>query len=661
MISSVRRKASLPRRTLIHPFFTLYMHTTSPPMQHATPLHRPAGKDLPLLAMGALGIIYGDIGTSPLYTIKECFSGAHGVAPTADNILGVLSLIFWSLMLVVGLKYVVFIMQADNKGEGGIFSLLSMLQGRTRGGKEWATLTVLAAFGAALLYGDGVITPAISVLSAIEGLNMATDAAAAYVVPLTCLVLFCLFFIQRRGTASIGAMFGPVMVVWFLVLGSLGLRAIAHNPAILAALNPWQALQFFAVNHIHGFVVLGGVVLCITGGEALYADMGHFGRLPIRLSWYGAVLPGLVLNYYGQGALLLQNPELISVNPFYALAPKSLLYPLVALATMATIIASQAMISGVYSLTQQAIQLGFTPRMHIIHTSERARGQIYMPTVNWMLMLACLTLVLTFKESTRLAAAYGIAVTATMAITSFLYFQVTRCRWHWPLWRGALLLGLFLLLDCSFLGANLLKIVDGGWITLMIAGCILTAMITWRDGRILLAKHYSLMKIPVEVFLKDLIGYRPQRTSGTAVFMSISAEGVPHTLLHHFKHNEALHERVLLLSILPAEMPTVAAEDRVRIEHLGLGFYRILASYGFMESPDVPEILHLAAGQGLAVDIYSTSFYLGRETLSVTGTSPMAQWRKHLFIFMSRNAWNATSFFKLPPDRVVELGNQVEL
>jgi KUP system potassium uptake protein len=630
-------------------------------MRQANPLRHAAGKDLPLLAMGALGIIYGDIGTSPLYTIKECFSGAHGVAPTVDNILGVLSLIFWSLMLVVGLKYVVFIMRADNKGEGGIFSLLSMLQGRTRGGREWATLTFLAALGAALLYGDGVITPAISVLSAIEGLNMATDAAAGYVVPLTCLVLLCLFFLQRRGTASIGAMFGPIMVAWFLVLGGLGLRAIAHNPAILAALNPWQALHFFAVNHLHGFVVLGGVVLCITGGEALYADMGHFGRLPIRLSWYGAVLPGLVLNYYGQGALLLHNPELINVNPFYALVPKSLLYPLVALATMATIIASQAMISGVYSLTQQAIQLGFTPRMHIIHTSERARGQIYMPTVNWMLMLACLSLVLAFRESTRLAAAYGIAVTATMAITSFLYFQVTRYRWRWPLWQAALLLALFLLLDCSFLGANLLKIVDGGWITLVIAGCILAAMITWRDGRALLAKHYSLMKIPADIFLKDLTGYKPQRIAGTAVFMSISAEGVPHTLLHHFKHNEALHERVLLLSILPAEMPTVATEDRVRVEDLGLGFYRILAAYGFMESPNVPEILQLAADQGLAVDIYSTSFYLGRETLSATGTAPMAQWRKHLFIFMSRNAWNATSFFKLPPDRVVELGNQVEL
>jgi KUP system potassium uptake protein len=619
------------------------------------------GKELPLLAMAALGIIYGDIGTSPLYTIKECFTGAHGVSPTTANVLGILSLVFWSLLLVVGLKYVVFIMRADNKGEGGIFSLLSMLQGLQMSGKQWSLLTFLAAFGAALLYGDGVITPAISVLSAIEGLNMATDAAAKYVVPLTCLVLIILFVVQRHGTARIGTLFGPVMVVWFVVLGGLGVRAIAGNPEILAALDPRQAIAFFLRNGLHGFVVLGGVVLCITGGEALYADMGHFGRLPIRLSWYGAVLPGLVLNYFGQGALLLHHPELVEVNPFYALVPRSLLYPMVGLSTMATIIASQAMISGVYSLTQQAIQLGFTPRMHIIHTSERTKGQIYMPTVNWMLMIACLSLVLAFKESTRLAAAYGIAVTATMAITSFIYFKVTSIRWHWPWWQSASLLALFLFFDCSFLGANLLKITDGGWITLCIAVSILVAMITWRDGRAILAKHYGLMKIPTEVFLKDIAGYKPQRISGTAVFMSISPEGIPHTLLHHFKHNEALHERVLLLSILAAETPTVAPGDRVSIEDLGLGFYRVKARYGFMETPELPEIIELLSDKGMPVDIYSTSFYTGRETMTATGTAPMAHWRKLLFIYMSRNAWNATSFFKLPPDRVVELGNHVEL
>ena len=627
-----------------------------PPAASSSP-----ARNVPMLAVAALGIIYGDIGTSPLYTIKECFSGVHGVEPAPANVLGILSLVFWSLMLVVGLKYVLFIMRADNKGEGGIFSLLSLLQSPRLNGTPWKMLTLLAAFGAALLYGDGVITPAISVLSAIEGLNMATHAAAPYVVPLTCLVLIILFFFQRHGTARIGTFFGPVMVIWFLVLGGLGIRAIASNPAILAALDPRQAVSFFSHNGLHGFLVLGAVVLCITGGEALYADMGHFGRLPIRLSWYGAVLPGLVLNYYGQGALLLQHPGLVEVNPFYALVPKSLLYPMVTLATIATIIASQAMISGVYSLTQQAMQLGFTPRMHIIHTSEQTKGQIYLPTVNWMLMIACLSLVLAFKESTRLAAAYGIAVTATMAITSFIFYKVTRLRWHWPLWQAGLLLAIFLALDCSFLGANLLKVADGGWITLCIAVSILIAMMTWRDGRAILAKHYSLMKIPVEVFLKDIASYKPQRIAGTAVFMSISPEGIPHTLLHHFKHNEALHERILLLSILSAETPAVIPEERVRIDRLGLGFYRITATYGFMESPDMPEILDLLAAKGLPVDVYSTSFYMGRETMTATGSAPMARWRKLLFIFMSRNAWNATSFFKLPPDRVVELGNHVEI
>ncbi len=439
------------------------------------------------------------------------------------------------------------------------------------------------------------------------------------------------------------------------------MRAIAGQPAILHALDPRQAIHFFLSNGFHGFLVLGAVVLCITGGEALYADMGHFGRLPIRLSWYGAVLPGLILNYFGQGALLLDAPQLVEVNPFYALVPKTLLYPMVALATTATIIASQAMISGVFSLTQQAMQLGFTPRMHIIHTSEHTKGQIYLPTVNWLLMLACLSLVLAFKESTRLAAAYGIAVTATMAITSYIFFKVTRMRWRWPLWQSGLLLTIFLFLDCSFLGANLLKVADGGWITIGIALAILTIMITWRDGRAILAKHYGLMKIPTEVFLKDIAAYKPQRIAGTAVFMSISPEGIPHTLLHHFKHNEALHKRILLLSVLSTETPTVTPEERVRIDALGLGFYRIIASYGFMESPHMPDILGILASKGLPVDIYSTSFYMGRETMTATGDAPMARWRKSLFIYLSRNAWNATSFFQLPPDRVIELGNHVEL
>ncbi len=630
----------------------------SPPKKHT---HQPKSP-LSHLALAALGIIYGDIGTSPLYTIKECFTGTHGIAPTPANVLGILSMVFWSLMVVVSVKYVVFILMADNKGEGGTFSLLATLRSRLKDKKKkWAILTVLTASGASLLYGDGVITPAISVLSAIEGLNMATNAAAPYVVPLTCLILIALFFVQRHGTAVIGKIFGPVMILWFGTIGFLGLLSILRQPDILWALNPWYAIKFFSINHLHGMVSLASVVLCITGCEALYADMGHFGPLPIRLTWYGVVLPGLVLNYYGQGALLLQDPSVASVNPFYALSPKSLLYPLVALSTVSAIIASQAMISGVYSLTQQAVQLGFAPRMRIIHTSKMAMGQIYIPTVNWLVMLACLTLVLVFRESSNLAAAYGFAVTATMTITSIMYFQVTRIKWNWPLWQSVALLCLFLFFDGAFLSANMLKVVDGGWITICIASLILVSMITWRDGRALLAKHYELMRLPADVFLRDIAEYSPQRTTGTAVFMSITPEGIPHTLLHHLKHNEALHERVLLFSILSAETPTVSPEERISLEDLGQGFYRVKASYGFMESPNMPEVIELVNKQGVLIDIYTTSFFLGRETLFATGTAPMAQWRKRFFIFMSRNAWNATSFFKLPPDRVVELGNQVEL
>ena len=641
------------------------MSSSAPPTDLRLPAeghHHHPQAPLASLSLAALGVIYGDIGTSPLYTMKECFSGIHGVAVTPGNVLGILSLVFWSLMVVVSLKYVIFVLRADNRGEGGTFSLLAALRKPLSERKRWWTvLTVLTATGASMLYGDSVITPAISVLSAMEGLNMATDAAAPYVVPLTCIVLLGLFLAQRFGTAVIGKVFGPVMIVWFGSLGTLGLLAIIRQPDVLTALNPWYAVNYFAVHHFHGLVSLASVVLCITGCEALYADMGHFGRLPIRLTWYSIVLPGLILNYFGQGALLLHDPTVAEVNPFFALAPGSLLYPMVALATVATIIASQAMISGIYSLTQQAIQLGFTPRMHIIHTSEQAMGQIYLPTVNWLLMIACLTLVLVFKESTRLAAAYGFAVTATMTITSIMYFHVTRFRWRWPLWQSITLVSLFLLFDGSFLSANVLKIPDGGWITICIASVVLVSMITWRDGRALLAKHYSLMRMPAEVFLKDLAEYSPQRTSGTAVFMSITPEGIPHTLLHHLKHNEALHERVLLLSIVSAETPTVRAAERVELKELGQGFYRIRASYGFMESPNMPEIIEQVSRKGVTIDIYTTSFFLGRETLFATGPAPMAQWRKRLFIFMSRNAWNATSFFKLPPDRVVELGNQVEL
>ena len=614
------------------------------------------------LALAALGIIYGDIGTSPLYTIRECFSGSHGVAMTATNILGIMSLVFWSLILIVSIKYVIFVLRADNNGEGGTFSLLATLRSAVaRDSRKWSVLTLLTAIGASLLYGDGIITPAISVLSAIEGLNMATDAAAPFILPITCTILVCLFAIQRFGTGTIGRLFGPIMVVWFLSLGMLGLRAIIQTPDILVALNPIHALNFFALNHLHGIISLASVVLCITGCEALYADMGHFGRFPVRVSWYGMVLPCLVLNYFGQCALLLHNPTTSGANPFFALAPAGMLYPMVGLATIATIIASQAMISGVFSLTQQAIQLGFAPRMRIIHTSAATKGQIYMPTVNWLLMLAGLTLVLTFQHSSRLAAAYGFAVTGTMTVTSLLFFQVSSCKWRWPVWQSAALLGLFLSFDAAFLGANVFKIVDGGWITLVIAGMIAVSMMTWREGRAILAEHYSLMRMPVSVFLADLARYSPARTPGMAIFMTISPEGVPHSLLHYLKHVEALHEQVVLLSVLASDVPVVADDRKVTVENLGQGFYRVRAAYGFMETPSMERILILMGQQGVETDIYSTSFFLGRETLLPTGKARMARWRKSLFIFMSRNAWNATMFFGLPPERVVELGNQVEM
>lgn len=630
-----------------------------------SPDHDPAGtgpRTLPM-ALAALGVVYGDIGTSPLYAIKECFHGPHAVPLSEHNILGVMSLVFWSLMFVVSIKYVTFIMRADNHGEGGIFALAALLLGRgkARMSKSVVTkLTLLATFGAALLYGDGVITPAISVLSAVEGLSVATHALEPAVVPLTCLILFVFFLMQHHGTERIGRIFGPIMILWFLTLGLLGFVELAKAPEVVSALSPWRAAVFFAENGLHGMVVLGSVVLCITGGEALYADMGHFGARPIRLAWYVVVLPGLTLNYLGQCALLLTSPE-SAFNPFYALVPRALLYPMVILSTMATIIASQAMISGVYSLTQQAIQLGFSPRLRIVHTSGETKGQIYMPWVNAMLMLACIGLVLAFRESSRLAAAYGIAVTATMAITTVLYYYVTHFVWGWPRWKAFLPAGLFICCDAAFLGANLLKIVDGGWFTLAVAGTIMLLMVTWRDGRNILAKRFADSRLPVDVFLRDIAAHKPVRVPGTAVFLSVSPQGVPLALLHHFKHNEALHERVILLSITSAEQPFVPPDERLDITYLGQGFYRLVASYGFMESPSIPDIMKLAGPRGLEADIHSTSFYLGRETLLTTGEAKMASWRKGLFVFLSRNAWNATTFFRIPPGRVVELGSQIEL
>ncbi len=613
-------------------------------------------------ALGALGVVYGDIGTSPLYAVKECFHGMHAIALNMENVLGVLSLVFWSLTMVVSIKYVVFILNADNKGEGGIFALLALVPGDKEkiSPRIYSAVVVAGIFGAALLYGDGIITPAISVLSAIEGLEVATTAAAPAVLPLTCIVLLLLFLVQRHGTAGIGKIFGPVVMVWFAAIATLGLVEIVRSPHILVALNPVHAYDFFVQNRLHGMVVLGSVVLCITGGEALYADLGHFGRTPIRLSWLSIAFPALLLNYFGQGALLLDHPDM-AYNPFYGLVPTALLYPMVGLSTLATVIASQAMITGVFSLTQQAVQLGYFPRVKIVHTSPETQGQIYIPGVNYALMVACIGLVLAFRESSRLAGAYGIAVTATMGITSILYYFVVTRTWGWSLSRAVPLVMVFMVFDFAYFGSNLLKIVDGGWFTLAVATAIMLAMTTWRDGRAELARKMMSTRLPISLFLEDVERKRPTRVEGTAVFMTVSPLGTPSALLHHFKHNRVLHEKVIVLSIRSVDIPTVSPPERLQVEDLGQGFYRLYAFYGFMETPNVPAILRMTSLYGLELDPAVTTFFLGRETLTTSGDSKMMRWRKSLFAFMSRNAWTAPAYFGIPSDRVIEIGIQIDL
>ncbi|MEW6753818.1 MAG: KUP/HAK/KT family potassium transporter [Candidatus Latescibacterota bacterium] len=614
------------------------------------------------LALGALGVVYGDIGTSPLYAVRECFHGLHAVPLTQTNVLGVLSLIFWSLTLVISLKYVVFILRADNKGEGGMYALLALVptDPRRTSPRLYATVALAGVFGASLLYGESIITPAISVLSAIEGLQVATAAASPLVVPLTCGILLVLFLSQQRGTGRIGGVFGPIVLVWFAAIGALGLSQVVRHPHVLLALDPARAWAFFAANGTHGAVVLGSVVLCITGGEALYADLGHFGRLPIRLSWLSVAFPALLLNYFGQGAALLARPEL-APNPFYGIVPEPWLYPMVALSTMATVIASQAMISGVFSLTQQAVQLGYLPRLRIVHTSSETRGQIYVPQVNYALMVVCLALVLGFRESSRLAAAYGLSVTATMAITSMLFFVVVTRAWGWRLWKAVPLVALFLAFDLSFFGSNLLKLADGGWITLAVAGSITIAMTTWRDGRAELARKMRSVRFPIEWFVEDVERQHPHRVSGTAVFMTLSAEDTPLALLHHFKHNQVLHQNVVLLSILSTDVPAVPPAERVLVVELGQGFYRVTAAYGFMERPSAPDVLETAAHYGLHARPFTTTYFLGRESLLTSGRARMMRWRKVLFSVMSRNAFTAPAYFGIPPDRVIEMGVQLEL
>jgi KUP system potassium uptake protein len=614
-----------------------------------------------VLSLGALGVVYGDIGTSPLYAIRECFHGLHAIPLNQTNLFGVLSLVFWSLSIVVTFKYIVFIIRADNNGEGGIFALLALLLGvKDRLSPLLQKFILLAGvFGAALLFGDGVITPAISVLSAIEGLEVATKQARPFIIPLTCIILIILFMLQKRGTGKIGLFFGPIMIVWFSALAVLGLNAILRQPQVLLAVNPYHAVHFFLTHQWQGLIVLGSVVLCITGGEALYADIGHFSPKAIRFSWLCLAFPALILNYFGQGASLLTNPQ-ATFHPFYSLVPGTLLYPLVFLATSATIIASQAMISGVFSIAQQAIQLGYLPRMRIIHTSARQKGQIYVPGLNRLMMLVCVGLVLVFKQSSGLAGAYGIAVTSDMVITSSLFFLMITRRWNWPFWKAGLLVGIFLLFDITYLAANLLKLLDGGWFTISLAAIVAVIMTTWKDGRSALAETLKV-PISIKVFLEDLAKNKPYRVPGTAVFMSVNPKGIPGTLLHHFKHNKVLHQRVILFSILSRDIPRINPKERLHLEELGEGLYRLTAFYGFTQTPNVPEALSLAAKQGLKIDLATTTFFLGRESLLTSGPSKMARWRKGLFSAISRNAMNPTNFFGIPPDRVIEIGAQVRL
>jgi KUP system potassium uptake protein len=615
-------------------------------------------KHLAVLAVAALGVVYGDIGTSPLYALRECFHGAHAIAPSRENVLGVLSLVFWTLIVVVTLKYHVYVLRADNQGEGGILALLALVRGRVARRSRQALFVALGLFGAALLYGDGAITPAISVLSAVEGLEVATPWFKPWILPATVAILLGLFLIQRRGTGGIGRIFGPIMAVWFLTIAALGAAALARHPAVLTAVDPRHAASFFAHNGGHGFLVLGAVFLVATGGEALYADMGHFGELPIQIDWFSLVGPALLLNYFGQGAILLENPR-AAANPFYHLAPGWALYPLVGFATVATVIASQAVVSGAFSLTGQAVQLGYLPRLTVVHTSRHEKGQIYVPSVNWLLMLATVGLVLGFGSSDHLAAAYGIAVSTTMVITTVLALVVSRLVWGWPWWVAAPVTAAFLAADLAFFGANMVKVAEGGWFPLLVGVAIYTVMATWNRGRTLLRARLASNATPVEEILTRLRPGSPVRVPGTAVFLSRDTRNAPSSLLHNLKHNKVLHERVVLLSMVNEDVPYVARGERCTLEELGQGFYRAEAHYGFMQRAVMADVIAGLRAQGLELP-EDTSFFLARASV-VVRSHGLAALRDHLFAFLERNELRPTDFLAVPPNRVVELGLEVAL
>jgi KUP system potassium uptake protein len=615
------------------------------------------------LSIGALGVVYGDIGTSPLYAFRECFSGPNRVEFTPDNVIGVLSLIFWLLNSLVTFKYLTFVTRANNKGEGGILALMALaFPERVRRDAKGmqALLLALGVFGAALLYGDGIITPAISVLSAVEGLEVATPVLKPYVLPITVVIIIIFFAFQRHGTGGVGKIFGPITLLWFITIGILGIVHIVVSPEVLRAANPYYAFRFIAEAPGPAFLVLGSAVLVVTGGEALYADMGHFGRKPMKIAWYSVVLPGLLLNYFGQGALVLSDPATIH-QPFFQMAPRWALYPLVALATAACVIASQALVSGAYSLTMQAIQLGYSPRMQIDHTSAKERGQIYMPKINWALMICCIGLVLGFKSSSNLAAAYGVAVTATMAITTVLFYFAARRLWKWSALKAGLVVLIFLAIELPLFASNMLKVSHGGWFPLVVALVVFTLMATWRTGRKILGERLRTGTLPLSMFLEDIGAHPPHRVRGTAIFLSSNPQGTPLALMHNLKHNQVLHERVVILTILTVEVPHVDAAERLEIEELSCGFHRIIGRFGFMEDPDVPQILTACEKQGVHFEPEKTTFFLSRETIIASHHPGMFMWRERLFAFMSRNAQSATAFFRIPPNRVVELGMQVEI
>src|SRR6185437_14770411 len=642
-------------------------YTSRPLLQHrvrgmqTTGLKPEVSPPLRTLAFGALGVVFGDIGTSPLYTLQEIFSSDYGLNVSGASVFGVLSLVFWSLVLVVTVKYVVFVMRADNKGEGGIMALMALAQHSVRGLPKLRWLVaVVAIFGAALFYGDGVITPAISVLSAVEGVKVAAPALTRWVVPISVVILLGLFLLQKFGSARVGGLFAPVMCVWFTAIALLGLHTIVRAPEILLALNPYYAVRFFHSHGIAAFLALGGVVLAVTGTEALYADMGHFGKKPIRIAWSCFVFPALLCNYFGQGALLLRHPE-ASSNPFYLMVPHALLIPMIVLAAVATVIASQAVISGAYSMTREAVQLGFSPRMRVVHTSSRMSGQIFVPWINGMLLVLVLAAVIGFRSSANLGAAYGIAVTGTMVTTTLLALLVALRLWHWK-WPAVIALGVpLLIIDCAFFGANLLKVEHGGWFPLALGLLVFTVMTTWRRGRELVLRQLKHGGIALAPFVESIAEHPPARVPGTAVFMTANLGAVPHAMLHSLKHFKVLHERNVLLSVETLEAPYADPAERIDLRDVGHSFYTLMLRFGFMEDPDVPAALAACAQPELAFDMMDTTFFLSRETVVATKRPGMALWRDKLFAFLSRNAMPATAFFHIPGNRLVELGTQVEI